>query len=120
MTHSDDEKTFDLDDLFATARSEMPQPDDALFAAILADAQSVLADTQAVTSPVLETLPWYKQLWSDMGGWPSFVGLTTAGLVGVWIGISADQLPTQTINPFSASAELTDPFSGLDLGLLEG
>jgi hypothetical protein len=55
-----------------------------------------------------------------LGGWPSFVGLTTAGLVGVWIGISADQLPTQTINPFSATAELTDPFSGLDLGLLEG
>lgn len=116
MTQSDKNTDFDLEALFADARAQVPLPDPNLMQAIMADAQVVL---EAQNAPAMEpdvSVPWWQQLWADIGGWPVVTGLMTAGIVGVWMGMSGmDMLPQS-----STTIELTDPFAGLDLAVLEG
>jgi hypothetical protein len=118
MTHSDKHTDFDLDAILSDARMAVPTPDDAFFRAILSDAQSVLDDV--MSEPVQAAIPWWRQLWADLGGWPTVTGLATAAVVGIWIGLSADTLFPQNATSFDADSELSDPFSGLDLAMLEG
>ncbi len=120
MTQSNKNDDFDLDALFQEARIGVPTPNPALFDQIIADAQSVLDEPLSETSKPVSSPPWWRQLWIDIGGWPTVTGLATAGIFGVWIGMSSDLLSTQAIAPDTNTVELSDPFSGLDLAMLEG
>ena len=76
----------DLDAFFAAARREVPAPSEALMARVLVDA---LAAQPAPRAAVRTPRPGlWTQLREAMGGWPAMGGLATAGVVGLWIGIS--------------------------------
>lgn len=78
-----DEKGDMLDDLFAVARMQTPQPTDALMARVLADAAGGPAPQRAVSRPGL-----WAQLCQALGGWPAVGGLAAATVAGIWIGIA--------------------------------
>lgn len=75
-----------LDDLFAEARGNSETSvSPALLARVLEDAQALQP-----TPPVLEAARprrWHRFV-TVLGGWPSVAGLTTAAMVGVWIGMA--------------------------------
>lgn len=81
MTDPDDRM---LDDLFAQARAQTPQPDDALMARVLADAA---AQSASVSSPIHQPGFWAR-LSDALGGWPALGGLAAATVAGVWVGIA--------------------------------
>ncbi len=99
MTHTPPE-TDPLEAHFRALREDVPTPDDALMARILADADAVQADRDAMTAPALpqaakpDTL--ITQIIKTIGGWPGLAGLATAGIAGVWIGVSAPATLMQT------------------------
>ncbi|WP_085891391.1 hypothetical protein [Roseovarius litorisediminis] len=78
----------DLDHLFARVREHPAQPSADLMKRVLTDAYDAQAAVTPVTAPQLPGAPWLLQVFRELGGWPSMAGLTTAALVGVWLGIS--------------------------------
>lgn len=85
MMHEDaDDKK--LEAYFQAERGASVAPSDDLMARILADAT---AQQVPVVGPVLvsNSNPW-PAFWAAIGGWPTVTGMTTAGLVGVWVGFS--------------------------------
>lgn len=85
---TDKENEFrELDDVFRAAAAGTPQPDQALLARVLADAQRV-QDGFATASPAARAQhpgPWHEFL-SALGGWRAMAGLATAAAAGVWLG----------------------------------
>ena len=77
----------ELDSLLSTLGQEVPAPSDYLMARVLADAEAhrpVPGATvgSGATGGLLDgLLTWF-------GGWKGAGGLVTAGLIGLWIGIS--------------------------------
>ena len=123
MTQSDQTPDDELGDLFAAARQAVPAPSAALVERIVdaSQQQSVLQN-----QPVKQSyaLPWWRQLWRDIGGMPSLVGLTAAGIMGVWVGAFSSDISYSYIEMMSVQItgqdDFLDPFSGLDLTYLEG
>lgn len=112
-----------LGDLFATARQAVPAPSAALVERIVDAAQQQSA---VYSQPIKQSvaLPWWRQLWRDIGGMPSLVGLTAAGIMGVWVGAFSSDISYSYIEMMSMQItgqdDFLDPFSGLDLTYLEG
>lgn len=75
-----------LDDLFAEARENAEAPvSPTLLARVLEDAESLQPRPQVLESA--RPRPW-RRFVTLLGGWPSVAGLTTAAMVGVWIGMA--------------------------------
>ena len=123
MTQSNQTPDDELDDLFATARQTVPAPSAALVERIVDAAQQQSA---VYSQPIKQSfaLPWWRQLWRDIGGMPSLVGLTAAGIMGVWVGAFSSDISYSYIEMMSMQItgqdDFLDPFSGLDLTYLEG
>jgi len=123
MTQSNQTPDDGLDDLFATARQAVPAPSAALVERIVDAAQQQSA---VYRQPIKQfvALPWWRQLWRDIGGMPSLVGLTAAGIMGVWVGAFSSDISYSYIEMMSMQItgqdDFLDPFSGLDLTYLEG
>lgn len=105
-----------LEDFFAAGRAERAQPDAALMARILADAEAETA-ARAAPAPVRESR--LRSVLRGIGGWPALAGLATATVAGVWIGVAVPDVTS----PFVAGSgyDLNDllPGYGADL-LVEG
>ena len=88
-----DKQDSDLDAFFAAAKTEAPRVSDDLMARVMADA---MAEMPRAAEPAAEVVPpapartsgWLSGVLDVIGGWPAAGGLLTAGLVGVWIGVS--------------------------------
>ena len=123
MTQSNQTPDDELDDLFATARQAVPAPSAALVERIVDAAQQQSA---VYSQPIKQSvaLPWWRQLWRDIGGMPSLVGLTAAGIMGVWVGAFSGDISYSYIEIMSMQItgqdDFLDPFPGLDLTYLEG
>ena len=123
MTQSNQTPDDELDDLFATAQQAVPAPSAALVERIVDAAQQQSA---VYSQPIKQSvaLPWWRQLWRDIGGMPSLVGLTAAGIMGVWVGVFSSDISYSYIEMMSMQItgqdDFLDPFSGLDLTYLEG
>lgn len=82
--------TTDKDDFlertFAEARRHPAEPDAALMARVLADAESVQAGL--IRAPGRRRTSLWQRLRVELGGWPALAGLGAAALAGVWIGVS--------------------------------
>ena len=123
MTQSNQTPDDELDDLFATARQAVPAPSAALVERIVDAAQQQSA---VYSQPIKQSfaLPWWRQLWRDIGGMPYLVGLTAAGIMGVWVGAFSSDISYSYIEMMSMQItgqdDFLDPFSGLDLTYLEG
>lgn len=92
MTDPDDRM---LDDLFAQARAQTPQPGDALMARVLADAAAQSAPgVRQATQP-----GFWARLSDTLGGWPALGGLAAATVAGVWVGIA----PPASVEDLAAS-----------------
>lgn len=123
MTQSDQTPDDELEDLFASAHQAVPVPSDALFAKIVEASEHQMALQNKQIKAAART-PWWRQLWRDIGGMPSFAGLTAAAILGLWVGAFTDTISYTSLEFLSVqTAEETDfldPFSGLDLTYLEG
>ena len=123
MTQSNQTPDDELDDLFAAARQAVPAPSAALVERIVDAAQQQSA---VYSQPIKQSvaMPWWRQLWRDIGGMPSLVGLTAAGIMGVWVGAFSSDISYSYIEMMSMQItgqdDFLDPFSGLDLTYLEG
>ena len=123
MTQSDQTPDDELGDLFAAARQAVPAPPAALVERIVdASQQHSVLQNQPVKQSY--ALPWWRQLWHDIGGMPSLVGLTAAAVMGVWVGAFTSDISYSYIEMMSMQItgqdDFLDPFSGLDLTYLEG
>lgn len=78
-----------LEDMFAAAKRHAPQPDSAMMARILADAEAVQLGFPA--PGVLQSAPRrgvFEGVFEMLGGWAGLGGLATASAFGLWLGIS--------------------------------
>ena len=83
-------ETDPLEAFFKAGRSNPTEPDGALMARILADAEAQQSMTRAMAHPVRHRRSgWLVALAGAIGGWPGMAGLATATVAGVWIGASA-------------------------------
>ena len=123
MTHSEQTPDDELEDLFNSARQAVPVPSDALYERIVKASAQQTAIRNQQTNGAAST-PWLRQLWQDIGGMPSFAGLTAAAIIGVWIGAFSDGISTTYLEFLAVQAadetDFLDPFSGLDFTYLEG
>ena len=123
MTQSDQTPNDELDDLFTAARQAVPAPSAALVERLVAASQQQLA---VYSQPLKQSFapPWWRQLWRDIGGMPSLVGLTSVGVMGIWLGAFSSYISYTYIEILSMQiidqVDFLDPFSGLDLSYLEG
>jgi len=79
--------TAELDQLFAAAQDDAPQPSDDLMARIMADAHSEMSAQMAPpVAPARQGL--FAGLLAMIGGWPAAAGLATATVAGLVIGLS--------------------------------
>ena len=78
-----------LDDLFAEARAKSPTPSDDLMARVMGDAMDAMPKARTVAVE-----PRRGGFFAMIGGWPSFAGLATAAVAGVWIGFASPDAVT--------------------------
>lgn len=118
----------DLEDFFAAARAETPQPGGDFLARmeVLALQEQPLARVEPA-SPAREVRTGaaggvLRQLREALGGWAGVAGLATACAAGLWIGISPPVGLTDYWNSTAAGLGTlgVDPLGGFDLALLEG
>lgn len=130
MKHSDpkqpgfDDRDTLLEEYFTSARETAPMPDAAFIKSVMDNIPEV--DTMGVNFPISRqkrresSLPWWRQILSELGGWPTLTGLATAGIVGIWIGLTGDAILGLSLDQFQAVSDFTDPFVGSDLSYIEG
>ena len=123
MTQSDQNPDDELDDLFAAARQAVPAPSAALVERIVdASQQQSALHQQSVKQSF--ALPWWHQLWRDIGGMPSLAWLTAAAVMGIWVGAFSTNISISSLEFISMQTtdqiDFLDPFAGLDLTYLEG
>lgn len=92
----------ELDQILAQMAKESPAPSDDLMARVLADAEEL----RPVPGARIESRDSFLgSILSVLGGWAGAGGLVTAGVVGLWIGIS----PPTALD--TATTTLWDSFS---------
>lgn len=101
---------------FCALKTRATPPGDDLMARVLADADAVQAEILAPPRSVRK--PFTVRFMAFIGGWPSMAGLATAGLAGVWIGVSQPAALVQTsetliYGDLSGAMVDIDPFFGL-------
>jgi len=97
-------KGLALDDFFAAARNDLPEPSGAFLARVLHDAEAVQAGFAAPAAPTprMGLLARFADL---VGGWPALGGMVTATLAGAWIGfVGVDRIDALS-GVYFASAE---------------
>lgn len=130
MKHSDPKQPDNndrdklLEEYFTSARDTAPMPDAAFVQSVMDNIPEV--DIMSVNVPVrrtgrrASTLPWWRQIFGELGGWPTLTGLATAGVVGVWVGLTGDAILGLSLDQFQTVSDFTDPFVGSDLSYIEG
>jgi hypothetical protein len=79
-----------LDELFAQAAQTPEAVSDDLMARVLADALAAQPVPAPIAQPVRPS--FWSRLLDGLGGWPSFAGLTTAAVAGIWIGVDTPDI----------------------------
>ena len=102
---------FELEDMFAAARSSHMEPTPDLMARIMADAEEVAAGNVQAPQPDpssnLRSTGFLGQLLAAIGGWPAMAGLATAGVTGLVIGLgSAETLDGLASDYLNVTAEI--------------
>lgn len=116
---------LELDALFTSARQqEMPVSED-LMARVLQDALTTQAalSAEGAEAPASVAPGWWPSLLSAVGGWPSVAGLATAGVAGLWIGISPPDLLSESAEnllQLDSDLFLVDVAAGYSFDLGEG
>ena len=128
MTQHDQNQDAQLDDLFAVARRDAPQPSDAFMLSLF----DTIPEQGAVTCQIEDdvTLGWWagvrhniaqifvtRNVFADAS---ALTGVIAAGVFGVWIGVNGGDIGGVSLNPFeSQGIDIVDPFSGLDLSYVD-
>ena len=112
----------ELDDLFASARkSPVPMPDH-LTSAILADAVTARAEGVATKENLVDeprqNPGMWRQLLLAIGGLPALGGLTTACLVGIWVGFAPPSFIPDPLQLIGYSDSTSVPYDSYDLALM--
>ena len=129
MTQHDQNQDAQLDDLFAAARRDAPEPSDAFVQALFDTIPEPNAATAVIEEPV--STGWWasvrqtiadtfatRNIFADAS---ALTGVIAAGVFGVWIGVNGGDIGGISLNPFEAQGfDIVDPFSGLDLSYLDG
>ena len=129
MTQRDQNQDAQLDDLFAAARRDAPEPSDAFMQALFDTIPEPNAATDVIEEPV--STGWWagvRQTMADtfatrniFADASALTGVIAAGMFGVWIGVNGGDIGGISLNPFGAQGlDLVDPFSGLDLSYVDG
>ncbi len=94
----------ELDRMLGQLSSEVPAPSDALMSRILADAEEL----RPVPGSMVAREPegFLGSFLALLGGWKGASGLMTAGIVGLWVGISP---PTMLETTTSELWEILNP-----------
>lgn len=114
---------LELDALFASARGQDTLPSGDLMERVLADALAVQTLAQAAAVPVAPRRRWWQAALAAVGGWPAMAGLATAGVAGIWIGVSPPESLSDGASALFAletDGYLVDVTSGFSLDLAEG
>ncbi|MEE9426778.1 MAG: hypothetical protein V3V25_01400 [Paracoccaceae bacterium] len=113
MTDNNAFEQIDLDALLEQESKVVVQPSEQLMSRIIQDADHT-AD-QLNSTLIRRTTPdtggFWRRILLGLGGWPTFAGLTTATLAGIWIGYaSPDSVSTLSSGLIisDASYELAD------------
>ena len=77
----------ELQGLFDQIAPEVPAASDELMARILTDAENFRPVPGASVTEV-ESGSFWNALFGALGGWKGAGGLVTAGLIGLWVGVS--------------------------------
>lgn len=130
MNEHDKLSDTELEALFEAARDTAPMPSQNLWEQVHQDALALMPEPGGIAIPAPITQGPVAGLIDAIGGWISLAGLTTATLVGVWIGfVNPDVLNESAIAGilpgFNASEsfdleDLEPGFSGLSAILEEG
>ena len=129
MTQHDQNQDAQLDDLFAAARRDAPEPSDAFMQALFDTIPEPNAATAVIEEPV--STGWWarvlqaiadtfatRNIFADAS---ALTGVIAAAVFGVWIGVNGGDIGSISLNPFEAQGlEIVDPFSGLDLSYVDG
>lgn len=129
MTQRDQNQDAQLDDLFAAARRDAPEPSDAFMQALFDTIPEPNATTAVIEDPV--STGWWagvrqavadifatRNIFADAS---ALTGVIAAGVFGVWIGVNGGDIGGISLNPFEAQGlDIVDPFSGLDLSYVDG
>ena len=129
MTQHDQNQDAQLDDLFAAARRDAPEPSDAFMQALFDTIPEPNAATAVIEEPV--STGWWagvrqaiadtfatRNIFADVS---ALTGVIAAGVFGVWIGMNGGDIGGISLNPFEAQGlDIVDPFSGLDLSYVDG
>jgi len=114
---------LELDALFASARGQDTLPSGDLMERVLSDALAVQTLAQANSTPAAPRRRWWQAAWMAVGGWPAMAGLATAGVAGIWIGVSPPEGLSDSASALFAletDGYLVDVTSGFSLDLAEG
>jgi hypothetical protein len=128
-TQHDQNKNAQLDDLYAAARRDAPEPSDAFMQALFNTIPEPNAATDVTAEPV--SPGWWagvrqamahtfatRNIFADAS---ALTGVIAAGVFGVWIGVNGGDIGGISLNPFeSQGLDIVDPFSGLDLSYVDG
>ena len=129
MTQHDQNQDAQLDELFAAARRDAPEPSDAFMQALFDTIPEPNAATAVTAEPVSQG--WWagvrqaiadpfatRNIFADAS---ALTGVIAAGVFGVWIGVNGGDIRGISLNPFEAQGlDIVDPFSGLDLSYVDG
>ncbi|WP_235008508.1 dihydroorotate dehydrogenase [Candidatus Halocynthiibacter alkanivorans] len=114
---------FVLDDFFAAAKAEAPQPSDDLMSRIMADADAVAAERAAAVSTRVRTPRrngLLRAALAALGGWGAVAALSTAAVAGVGVGLSSpDTLYDLSSLYLGTSAELSYSIEDVTPGYFE-
>ena len=129
MTQRDQNQDAQLDDLFAAARRDAPEPSDAFMQALFDTIPEPNAATAVIEEPV--STGWWtgvrkamanafatRNIFADAS---ALTGVIATGVFGVWIGVNGGDIGGISLNPFEAQGlDIVDPFLGLDLSYVDG
>ena len=129
MTQRDQNQDAQLDELFAAARHDAPEPSDAFMQALFNTIPEPNAATAVIEEPVSQG--WWSGVRQTMADTfatrnifadaSALTGVIAAGVFGVWIGVNGGDIGGISLIPFEAQGlDIVDPFSGLDLSYLDG
>lgn len=112
---------FDLEALFEAEKGNSLEPSDDFLTRVMADAKQVQTGFATAQATPIVSVGFWATLSAALGGWPTFAGLATATVAGVWIGVSPPQgLDSLTDSVLGNSLDYSDYLPGFDSVLTEG
>ena len=77
--------------------ADTPAPSEDLMARVLEDAEAYRPVPGALVQ-VAQSQPFWASLLGQIGGWAGAGGLVTAGIIGLWVGVSPPSMLETTAN----------------------